>query len=201
MFIYIFPGGAARLLYNLEKSALRKQILQLRKKLSAEEITILSDKINKKLISLDIFKKSKTIALYVPIKNEVDVRPLFKCEGKRFVFPRVENGTKKLTFYEAKSPDDFEKGSFNIPEPKTTLNKVDIENIDLFLVPGVAFSEKCERIGYGGGFYDTTLKYKNKNARTLGVAFDFQIVEEGFSEPFDERTNAVATPERIIINS
>ncbi len=201
MFIYIFPGGAARLLYNLEKSALRKQILQLRKKLSAEEITILSDKINKKLISLDIFKKSKTIALYVPIKNEVDIRPLFKCEGKRFVFPRVENGTKKLTFYEAKSPDDFEKGSFNIPEPKTTLNKVDIENIDLFLVPGVAFSEKCERIGYGGGFYDTTLKYKNKNARTLGVAFDFQIVEEGFSEPFDERTNAVATPERIIINS
>ncbi len=201
MFIYIFPGGAARLLYNLEKSALRKQILSLRKKLSAEEITVLSNKINNRLISLDIFKKSKTIALYVPIKNEVDVRPLFKCEGKRFVFPRVENGTKKLTFYEAKSPDDFEKGSFNIPEPKTTLNKVDIENIDLFLVPGVAFSEKCERIGYGGGFYDTTLKYKNKNARTLGVAFDFQIVDSGFSEPFDERTNAVATPERIIINN
>ena len=65
---------------------------------------------------------------------------------------------------------------------------------------GVAFSEKCERIGYGGGFYDTTLKYKNKNARTLGIAFDFQIVEEGFSEPFDERLDAVATPERIIIN-
>ncbi len=200
MFIYIFPGGAVRLLYNLEKSALRKQILPLRKKLSAEEITVLSDKINKRLISLDIFKDSKTIALYIPIKNEVDVRPLFKCEGKRFVFPRVENGTKKLSFYEAKNMDDFEKGSFNIPEPKMTLNKIDVENIDLFIVPGVAFSEKCERIGYGGGFYDSTLKYKNRNSYTLGVAFDFQIVEEGFSEPFDERLDAVATPERIIIN-
>ena len=201
MFIYIFPGGAVRLLYNLEKSALRKQILPLRKQLSAEEITILSDKINKRLISLDIFKDSKTIALYIPIKNEVDVRPLFKCEGKRFVFPRVENGTKKLSFYEAKNMDDFEKGSFNIPEPKTTLNKIEVENIDLFIVPGVAFSEKCERIGYGGGFYDSTLKYKNRNSYTLGVAFDFQIVEAGFSEPFDERLDAVTTPERIIINN
>ncbi len=201
MFIYIFPGGAARLLYNLEKSALRKQILLLRKKLSAEEITILSDKINKRLISLDVFGESKTIALYVPIKNEVDVRPLFKCEGKRFVFPRVENGTKKLSFYEAKNMDDFEKGSFNIPEPKTSLPKIEIENIDLFIVPGVAFSEKCERIGYGGGFYDSTLKYKDSNSYTLGVAFDFQIVEEGFSEPFDERLDAVVTPERIIINN
>jgi len=200
MFIYIFPGGAVRLLYNLEKSALRKQILPLRKKLSAEEITVLSDKINKRLISLDIFKDSKTIALYIPIKNEVDVLPLFKCEGKRFVFPRVENGTKKLSFYEAKNMDDFEKGSFNIPEPKTTLNKIEVENIDLFIVPGVAFSEKCERIGYGGGFYDSTLKYKNRNSYTLGVAFDFQIVEAGFSEPFDERLDAIATPERIIIN-
>lgn len=185
----------------MEKSALRKQILSLRKKLSVEEITVLSNKINNQLISLDIFKKSNFIALYIPIKNEVDVRPLLDCEGKHFLFPRVENGTKKLSFYEAENMDDFEKGSFNIPEPKTTLNKIEIENIDLFIVPGVAFSEKCERIGYGGGFYDSTLKYKNKNARTLGVAFDFQIVEKGFSEPFDERLDAVATPERIIINS
>ena len=169
--------------------------------MSAEEVEILSKKIANKLILLDIFRNSAAIALYVPIKNEVNLMSLLSQKGKRFLFPRVENGTKKLTFYEASSADDFEKGSFNIPEPKTTLNKVDIENIDLFLVPGVAFSEKCERIGYGGGFYDTTLKYKNKNARTLGIAFDFQIVEEGFSEPFDERLDAVATPERIIINS
>ena len=185
----------------MEKSDLRRNILALRKKLSVAEFEILSKKIVNSLISLDIFKKSKTVALYVPIKNEVDLMPLLSEKGKRFVFPRVENGTKKLTFYEAKSADDFEKGSFNIPEPKTTLNKIEIENIDLFLVPGVAFSEKCERIGYGGGFYDTTLKYKDKNARTLGVAFDFQIVDSGFSEPFDERLDAVATDERIIINS
>ena len=179
---------------------MRRKVLALRKKLGAAEVEILSKKITNSLIPLDIFKKSNVIALYVPIKNEVDLMNLLSEKGKHFVFPRVENGTKKLTFYEAASSDDFEKGSFNIPEPKTTLNKVDIENIDLFLVPGVAFSEKCERIGYGGGFYDTTLKYKNKNARTLGIAFDFQIVEEGFSEPFDERLDAVATPERIIIN-
>ena len=177
---------------------MRRNILALRKKLSASEVEILSPKIANRLISLNVFKNSEIIALYVPIKNEVDLMTLLTEKGKRFVFPRVENGTKKLSFYEAASLDDFEKGSFNIPEPKTTLNKVDIENIDLFLVPGVAFSEKCERIGYGGGFYDTTLKFKNKNSHTLGVAFDFQIVDSGFSEPFDERLDAVATDERII---
>ena len=119
---------------------MRRNILALRKKLSAEDVDILSKKIANTLISLDIFKNSEVIALYVPIKNEVDLISLLAEKGKRFLFPRVETGTKKLTFYEAKSPDDFEKGSFNIPEPKTTLNKVDIENIDLFLVPGVAFS-------------------------------------------------------------
>ena len=185
----------------MEKSDLRRNVLALRKKLSATEVESSSKKIISSLISLDIFKNSNTVALYIPIKNEVDLTALLSEKGKHFFFPRVENGTKKLTFYEASSLDDFEKGSFNIPEPKTTLNKIDIENIDLFLVPGVAFSEKCERIGYGGGFYDTTLKYKNKNAQTLGVAFDFQIVESGFSEPFDERLDAVATDERIIINN
>ncbi|MBP5405709.1 5-formyltetrahydrofolate cyclo-ligase [bacterium] len=180
---------------------MRRNVLSLRKKLGAAELEISSKKIVNSLISLDVFKRSNVVALYVPIKNEVDLMSLFPEKGKRFVFPRVENGTKKLSFYEASSSDDFEKGSFNIPEPKTTLNKVDVENIDLFLVPGVAFSEKCERIGYGGGFYDATLKYKSKNARTLGVAFDFQIVDSGFSEPFDERLDAVATDERIIINS
>lgn len=172
-----------------------------RKKLSKNDVDILSKKIVNSLISLNVFKNSENIALYVPIKNEVDILPLFERGGKRFLFPKVENGTKKLSFYEAKSLEDFETGSFNIPEPKTTLPKIEIENIDLFIVPGVAFSEKCERIGYGGGFYDATLKYKNKNSYTLGVAFDFQIVEEGFSEPFDERLDAVATDERIIINT
>jgi 5,10-methenyltetrahydrofolate synthetase len=183
----------------LEKSVLRQNILTLRKKLSAEEVDILSKKIIDRLISLDIFNSSNVIALYVPIKKEVNLLSLFEKHGKRFVFPKVETGTKKLSFYEALSMEDFEKGSFNIPEPKTNLPKVRIEDIDLFLVPGVAFSEKCERIGYGGGFYDSTLKYKNKNSRTLGVAFDFQIVDEGFSESFDERLDAVATDERIFI--
>ena len=90
---------------------MRRNILALRKKLGAAEAEILSKKIANSLISLDIFKKSDVIALYVPIKNEVDLMSLLSEKGKRFVFPRVENGTKKLTFYEAASADDFEKGS------------------------------------------------------------------------------------------
>ena len=135
----------------------------------------------------------------MPIKNEVDVLPLFARPGHRFLFPRVEEGSKKLAFYEAESFDDFEPGAYGIREPKLDLPRIGIEKIDLFVVPGVAFSENCERIGYGGGYYDTTLKFKNNRARSVGVAFDLQIVEAGFSDPFDVRLDAVLTERRHFI--
>lgn len=181
----------------MEKSVFRREILARRKSLPKQDVESLSKKATDQLILLDIFKDSKVIALYVPIKNEVDVMPLFKPENKTFVFPRVEEGTKKLSFFKVSSFDDFEKGAYSIPEPKRDLPKIEAEDIDLFIVPGVAFSEKCERIGYGGGFYDTTLKCRNRNSAALGVAFDFQIVESGFSEPFDERLDGIVTNGRI----
>lgn len=163
------------------------------------EVESFSSVICKSLDSFDFFCEAELVALYMPIKNEVDVLPLFKKTGRHFLFPRVEQDSKKLAFYEAESFDDFEPGAYGIREPKLSLPKIEIEKIDLFVVPGVAFSEKCERIGYGGGYYDTTLKFKNKRAHSVGVAFDFQIVEPGFSGPFDVRLDAVLTERRHFI--
>jgi len=135
----------------------------------------------------------------MPIKNEVDVLPLFRRSGRRFLFPRVVRDSKKLAFYEVGSFDDFEPGAYGIMEPKLSLPEAGVGEIDLFVVPGVAFSDRCERIGYGGGYYDTTLKFKDNRARSVGVAFDFQIVEPGFSDPFDVRLDAVLTERRHFI--
>lgn len=167
--------------------------------MSKSDVEILSQKVLNSLISLDIFKNAKIVALYSPFRNEVDVTAVLNFKEKRFVFPKVEKGSKKLIFFEAFSKDDFEKGAYGILEPKTSLNRVEIAEIDLFLTPGVAFSATGERIGYGGGFYDSTLKFKNKKAKTLGVAFDIQIVESGFSEHFDQRLDAIVTDKRVFI--
>lgn len=150
------------------------------------------------LILLDNFEQSKVVALYSPFNNEVDITSILANSAKRYVFPRVVPGTKKLEFYEAKSNKQFQKGSYGIMEPLESMKKTDINEIDIFIVPGIAFSKEGERIGYGGGFYDSTLAYKKATAITVGVAFDFQIIPAGFSEAADISVDIIITEKRSI---
>ena len=149
------------------------------------------------LISLDVLKDSSIVALYTPFKNEVDIMSLLDIKGKRFVFPKVKKGTKKLEFYEVRSFNDLTTGSFGILEPVEGLVGVEINKIEFFAVPGVAFSQKCERIGYGGGYYDETLPYRSSNSTIAGIAYDFQIVDPGFSTEGDQPVDMVITEKRI----
>lgn len=156
-----------------------------------------SKMISNTLISLDVFKASSVIALYTPFKNEADLMSLLDIKEKRFVFPKVKKGTKKLEFYEVRSFNDLTTGNFGILEPVEGLAGVDIDKIEFFAVPGVAFSQKCERIGYGGGYYDATLPHRSSNSTAAGIAYDFQIVDPGFSDEGDQPVDMVITEKRI----
>ena len=117
---------------------------------------------------------------------------------KKLLFPRVVEGSRKLDFYAANSLCDFEKGAYGIMEPKKNLPVIEIDQIDLFLTPGTAFSREGERIGYGGGYYDTTLQFKNKNAKIIGICFDLQLVESGFAEKWDRKVDELITESGVI---
>lgn len=116
---------------------------------------------------------------------------------KTIAFPRVVKGTEKLDFYLLESPDDFEKGVFGLMEPKLFLSKIEIEVIDLFLVPGVAFTRSGGRLGYGGGYYDETLKYRKTGSLAFGICFDIQLTESIPSEEWDIKMDFIVTESAI----
>jgi len=183
----------------LRKSSLRKDTLLKRKSVtetaSAEKSKIITDT----LILSDFFIKSQTIAVYFPYKKEVNLLSLLDdAKSKTFCFPKVEKNSKQLSFYEVNDISELQKGAFGIMEPGNNLKKVEIKEIDLFLIPGVAFSENGERIGYGGGYYDSTLKLRKKQSSTCGIAFELQIISSGFSDSWDETVDCLVTETKLL---
>ena len=131
---------------------------------------------NRQILSAENSAKSDNLATY-----------------KAIAFPRIVKRSEKLDFYLAKDPDDFEKGVFGLMEPKLSLPKVEIDEIDLFLVPGVAFTRSGGRLGYGGGYYDETLKYKKPVSLAFGICFDIQLTESIPSEEWDIKMDFIIT--------
>ena len=168
---------------KLYKDKLRKKIKDKRILMSKEEVKSKSEVICRKIINSDVYKRSKCIYCYYPVKNEVDIIPVIKdslSNGKIVALPKVIGTDGKMIFTEIHSLDNLERGHYNIPEPITTTNA---RKGDLILVPGVVFSTKGKRIGQAGGFYDRFLE-KN-HPYSIGVAYDFQMMNDIKTQPHD----------------
>ncbi|RMD47596.1 MAG: 5-formyltetrahydrofolate cyclo-ligase [Aquificota bacterium] len=173
------------------KKTLRNEFInkRLTYKLSEKESNI----IVKKLINLPEIKKAKYILLYYPHKNEVNILPLFQIlKGKILLLPRTDS--KDIFPVMVNSLENLKKGKFGILEPEG--NPVQIEKIDVVIVPAIAFDKKGHRLGYGKGYYDRFLK--NFKGTKIGVAYDFQVVEEIPKEEHDIPVDLIITPSQII---
>ena len=159
----------------MNKSEIRKKILEIKKKKNSNNLIIDFKKIFK------ILKKnrfSKTVGGYYPYNNEVDsIKILEKFEKKNYhiSLPKIKRNFQ-MNFFQWSTKDPLAINKYGIPEPIS--NKIIYPNI--LLVPLVAFDKNFNRIGYGGGFYDRYIKRikKNKNIITIGLAFSFQKVKK-----------------------
>ena len=165
----------------MNKRDIRKLVRQKRMELPDNWVKEYSENICRQVVTSYEFKQAKTVYLYCEVNNEVSLDVLIhqcKEQDKTMAFPKVEG--KDLVFYVANDDDDFDKGEFDIPEPKP-IQKAD--EPDLIIVPGVAFTYEGMRIGYGGGYYDRFLK--NHTAHTIGMAYKFQMFEQLPTEDYD----------------
>lgn len=153
----------------MNKTTFREKCLKIRKEIKEKDRK--STIICEKLLFLDIYKTSNTIAAYWALPNEVDLFSFVKRvlkDGKTIVLPRVVNN--QLFFYQYHLGDELEESSFHVFEPKIVdKNYLNNKDIDLFIVPGLAFDKDNNRMGYGKGFYDRTLK--ETPAFKIGVTF------------------------------
>lgn len=152
----------------------------------------------KKLTAIKEFNMAAIVLFYLPIHGEVDLKGLFEKLklNKNFVLPRINSKQASLTLYQIKNIKDLEIGSYKMREPKRKLPKIKPAQIELALIPGIAFSKDGHRIGYGKGFYDRLLK--KTRCPKIGVAYDFQIVNNIRGELHDTPMDCIITEKRII---
>ena len=148
---------------------------------------------------LPAYKEAALLLAYVDAKREVETRLLMQQawkDGKKVAAPRVD-GNGIMHYYYVESLEDLEPGSFGIMEPKKDCPLCETEE-GLLLMPGVAFDEKCHRIGYGGGYYDRYLE-KHPGLVHIALAFEFQIFDAVPFEEHDILPEMIVTDTRILM--
>jgi len=155
----------------ISKAVLRERLLLKRRLVTRQNQAIASEKVVANLRSWPLYQQAKTVAMYYPIGMEIDLTALLE-DGKQFCFPKITDKGKAsmtLSHYDG----TFLPGSFSTLEP--TGEAVEKSQIDLILVPGLAFDKQGNRLGYGKGYYDNYLR--DYQGPSVGIAYDFQRIE------------------------
>ena len=184
------------------KCAIRKLVIDKRDTHPDPERRAKSSRIMERLFSLKEFKNAKTVAFYVSTKREVRTDEMIEAalaEGKNVVVPITLKEHKKLALGKLTSLDELERGAFGVLEPKKEYTKlVNEKDVDIVIVPGIAFDREGNRIGYGMGYYDKLLAAVRPEIPFIALAFSFQLVECVEEEEHDVAVDLIVTEEEVV---
>lgn len=142
----------------MNKSEIRANILRIRDAIPSSDKAEKDRKIHISFQNTSEYMKSKKILIYVSFGSEIDTHPLITNAlnaGKTVCVPVTDRKTHTITPSQILGMDELEPGAYGILAPKSDkIRPVSGEEIDLTIVPGLAFDPNGYRIGYGGGYYD-----------------------------------------------
>lgn len=187
----------------MSKNELRKNVIAGRNALSSEERREKSAAITRQVLELDDYRKAATVMAYIDFRNEVQTAAIIKSAlqgGKRVVVPITDIPNKRLiTSQIIDFPGDLAPGAWNIMEPKPEcVRPVAPQEIDIILVPGVAFDTAGNRLGYGGGFYDRFLLQTKAETVYVSLAYEIQIRPNVYPHEHDIPMHILVTEDRLI---
>jgi len=168
---------------NAAKQLLRQQIRHILKLMSNEERIYQSNIVNNALLCHPKYISSRSISIYVHMNTEISTRAIIQHAfqvNKHVFIPRYDSKTMDMVrVYSLDDLDSLPITKWNIQQPSLddTNREIATNNIDLVIVPGLAFSLDGSRLGHGKGFYDRYLSTLNKHTYTIGLAFCQQIIE------------------------
>jgi 5-formyltetrahydrofolate cyclo-ligase len=178
------------------KSDLRLTARRARAALAPEARRRQSEAIVHRLEGLAAALAPTVIAGYHPLAEEADPRGFLEVaasRGRVVALPRVEDGSLVLRRW--RPGDALEPGRFPVLEPRPDAPAIAPADVDLCLVPGLAFDHRGHRLGYGHGYYDRFLRSVPRAAR-VGIAFDLQVWDEVPTEVHDVAMGWLVTPDR-----
>ena len=178
------------------KEALRERMREVRAALDPEAVSARSAQIEERLTSLAAFAHAHVVGCYLALPREVQTRGLVdRCRklGKKVCVPaRTQDGSYAMAWLDR--DDETVPGPLGIRQPQA-VRPAPQREIDLMIVPGVAFDRNARRLGHGGGHFDRLLA--KCSAVKVGLAFEVQVVDEVPADPHDVAMDLVVTEEAI----
>ncbi len=182
-----------------QKKALRRELLELRRAMTASERTSADQKIANLFLSLDEYKNADTLLLYASYGEEIDTFGIARkalADGKSIAYPRC-NPDHTMDFCICRE-GELTAGFKNIPEPPKNAPLFQKGGRAICIVPGLIFDRRGFRIGYGGGFYDRFLA--DFTGISVGLVRDRFFVDSLPREEFDLPVNIMVTQNEVIYN-
>mgnify|MGYP000908610147 FL=1 len=184
---------------QIKKDKIRKEILAKRNILSDKDINKKSDLIIKNLASY--IENVQNIMIFMDMKTEVKITKLLELYSKKnFFISKITNSKNREMKINKYNKNELILHKFGYYESSSN-DFYDEEILDVVIVPAVAFDSKKNRIGFGGGYYDTFLeKVRQKNNKVLfiGVCYDFQIIDSVPTEKHDVTLDFVISESKIL---
>ncbi|MAG15961.1 5-formyltetrahydrofolate cyclo-ligase [Candidatus Woesearchaeota archaeon] len=181
-----------------EKTLLREGMRKMRENMDDEEVKSKSEAATKRLLELQEYVTAKTVMFYMGINKEVQTNAAISnalASKKKVVIPVSDLDKKCIIPSQLESLDAMRLGAYGIPEP-SAMKEVNANEIELIIVPGLAFDEKGNRIGYGLGFFD---RFMEKIAgKKIALAYESQIVDMVRTTEHDVAVDKIITEERVI---
>jgi 5-formyltetrahydrofolate cyclo-ligase len=177
------------------KAALRRGLQDRRRALPAAERPDAAIAAASHALSAPELAKARVVAAFRGIRDEIDTAPLIASlleSGRMVVLPRIVGRGQPLAFHLWRPGDDLEEAAMGVLQPHASSPSL---FPDLVIAPLLGFDARGWRLGYGGGFYDRTLRLLRRDRPTaaIGFAFELQRLDEVPIGPFDERLDRVAT--------
>lgn len=189
-----------------DKNDQRRKLRHLRRSLDRYERTRRSARLCRNISSRSLFTSSRRIALYLAADGEVETGVLIErawSSGKQVYLPvLVPFAHNRLWFVQYRPDTRLVRNQFGIAEPVINHQQIVAPySLDAVFTPLVGFDDKGNRLGMGGGFYDRSFAFLRhrkhwKKPRLIGMAFDFQQLEDLPSQPWDVPLSAVATDQK-----
>ena len=185
---------------QIKKDKIRKEILAKRNILSDKDINKKSDLIIKNLASY--IENVQNIMIFMDMKTEVKITKLLELYSKKnFFISKITNSKNREMKINKYNKNELILHKFGYYESSSN-DFYDEKILDVVIVPALAFDSKKNRIGFGGGYYDTFLekvRMKNNKALFIGVCYDFQIIDSVPTEKHDVTLDFVVSESKIII--